>query len=79
MDGGLRIGRIGIVLGAAWAASGGATAAGDGDCPTYHALRVTPPNVTGAVTLHASLTVCAPQVHPIIAGSTGRTPPPPVN
>jgi hypothetical protein len=39
-------------------------------CPTYTSLLVTPPNQTTSVSLPAS-TICSPQIHPVVPGTTG--------
>lgn len=42
-------------------------------CQMYAGLRVTPPGQTGGVTIRWGLAGCAePEVHPIVAGESGR-------
>jgi uncharacterized protein DUF4232 len=46
---------------------------GGGPCPHYAHLLVTPPNQTVTARMISPLTaVCQPEVHPIVAGTTGR-------
>jgi Domain of unknown function (DUF4232) len=44
----------------------------NGGCPNYSALLVTPPNQRVAVHLPRSLAICDPEIHPVVAGQTGR-------
>lgn len=41
-------------------------------CPRYLALLVTPPNQTDTRRLDDRLSICAPTIHPVVAGTTGR-------
>ncbi len=41
-------------------------------CPRYPALLVTPPNQTMTVRLIHSLAICDPEIHPVVAGTSGR-------
>lgn len=41
-------------------------------CPSYGTLLVTPPNQTVTVRFTRSLTICQPQIHPVVAGTSGR-------
>jgi len=41
-------------------------------CPNYSALLITPPNQTVTVRLARSLTICDPEIHPVVAGTSGR-------
>jgi Protein of unknown function (DUF4232) len=41
-------------------------------CPRYSAVLVTPPNQTVTVRLARSLAICDPQIHPVVAGTSGR-------
>ncbi len=50
------------------------SSSGGGPCPTYPALLATPPNETSTVRLDRSLSLCNPQIHPVVAGTTGRGP-----
>jgi Domain of unknown function (DUF4232) len=43
-----------------------------GACPRFSTLLVTPPNQTVTVRLARSLAICDPQIHPLVAGETGR-------
>jgi hypothetical protein len=46
---------------------------GGGPCPHYAHLLVTPPNQTVTARMISPLTaVCQPEVHPVVAGTTGR-------
>jgi hypothetical protein len=46
---------------------------GTGVCPSFRALLVTPPNQTVTVRLARALsTFCSPQIHPVVAGASGR-------
>lgn len=45
--------------------------AGGAACPSYAALLVTPPHQTHSVRLQVSYTLCYPQVHPVLPGTTG--------
>lgn len=50
-----------------------APAHGGGPCPRYAHLLVTPPNQTVTVRMASPLReVCLPEVHPVVAGTTGR-------
>lgn len=42
-----------------------------GACHHYQSLEVTPPNDLTGVRLHPKVTVCYPEVHPVIAGKSG--------
>jgi hypothetical protein len=42
-----------------------------GSCPRYSSLLVTPPNQTVTVRLPVSLSICDPQIHPVVAGTSG--------
>ncbi len=47
---------------------------GGGPCPRYAHLLVTPPNQRVTVRMPTPLArVCSPEIHPVIAGSTGRS------
>jgi hypothetical protein len=41
-------------------------------CPRYSGLLITPPNQTVTVRVTLSLTICDPQIHPVVAGTSGR-------
>lgn len=41
-------------------------------CPSYSGLLVTPPNQTVTVSFRRGLTICQPQIHPVVAGTSGR-------
>lgn len=41
-------------------------------CPRYSALLVTPPNQRVTVRLARSLAICDPEIHPVVAGTSGR-------
>jgi Protein of unknown function (DUF4232) len=41
-------------------------------CPRYSALLVTPPNQRVTVRLTRSLAICDPEIHPVVAGTSGR-------
>jgi hypothetical protein len=41
-------------------------------CPSYSDLLVTPPNQRVTARLHRSLEMCNPEIHPVVAGTTGR-------
>jgi len=43
-----------------------------GPCPAYDALLVTPPNSTVTSRLARTVSICRPQVHPVVPGSTGE-------
>jgi hypothetical protein len=46
---------------------------GGGPCPRYAHLLVTPPNQTVTARMTSPLTtICRPEVHPVVAGTTGR-------
>lgn len=45
-----------------------------GACPQYSALLITPPNQTVTVRLARALAICDPQIHPVVAGTSGRQP-----
>jgi hypothetical protein len=46
---------------------------GGGPCPGYTHLLVTPPNQTVTARMTSPLTtICRPEVHPVVAGTTGR-------
>ncbi len=46
---------------------------GGGPCPLYARLLVTPPNQTVTVRMASPLRqVCRPEIHPVVAGTTGR-------
>jgi hypothetical protein len=45
---------------------------GSGTCPAYRSLLVTPPNQTVTVRVARPFAVCRPQVHPVVAGTSGR-------
>jgi hypothetical protein len=47
---------------------------GGGPCPRYAHLLVTPPNQTVTASMTSPLTtICRLEVHPVVAGTTGRT------
>ncbi len=47
---------------------------GGGPCPHYAHLLVTPPNQTVTARMISPLTtVCRPEVHPVVAGTNGRS------
>jgi len=41
-------------------------------CPQYATLLVTPPNQTVTVRFARSLAICDPEIHPVVAGTSGR-------
>jgi hypothetical protein len=43
-----------------------------GACPSYAALLVTPPNQRVTSRIDHALAICDPQVHPVVAGTSGR-------
>jgi uncharacterized protein DUF4232 len=46
---------------------------GGGPCPRYAHLLVTPPNQTVTARMISPLTtICAPEVHPVVPGTSGR-------
>ncbi len=45
---------------------------GGGSCPTYPRLLVTPPSQVSTVSIARALSMCSPQIHPVVAGMTGR-------
>jgi hypothetical protein len=46
---------------------------GGGPCPRYASLLVTPPNQTVTARMVSPLaSICRPEVHPVVAGTTGR-------
>ena len=46
---------------------------GGGPCPRYAHLLVTPPNQTVTARMTSPLmTICLPEVHPVVAGTSGR-------
>jgi hypothetical protein len=46
---------------------------GGGPCPRYAHLLVTPPNQTVTARMTSPLTtICRPEVHPVVSGTTGR-------
>lgn len=46
---------------------------GGGPCPRYAHLLVTPPNQTVTARMISPLTtICQPEIHPVVAGTTGR-------
>jgi hypothetical protein len=46
---------------------------GGGPCPRYAHLLVTPPNQTVTARMTSPLTtICQPEVHPVVAGTSGR-------
>jgi hypothetical protein len=49
------------------------TAHGGGPCPRYANLLVTPPNQTVTARMTSPLTtICQPEVHPVVPGTSGR-------
>ena len=42
-------------------------------CPPYTAILVTPPNETHSIKIPSNYSLCYPQIHPILPGSTGGT------
>jgi hypothetical protein len=46
---------------------------GGGPCPRYAHLLVTPPNQTVTARMTSPLTtICEPEVHPVVPGTSGR-------
>lgn len=43
-----------------------------GACPRYTVLLVTPPNQTRSFVFSHPITLCAPQIHPVVPGTSGR-------
>lgn len=41
-------------------------------CPSYATLLVTPPNQTVTVRINRSLAICDAEIHPVVAGTSGR-------
>ncbi len=41
-------------------------------CPRSTALLVTPPNQTVMVRLARSMSICRPEIHPVVPGTSGR-------
>lgn len=48
-----------------------ATSSG-GACPTYSTLLVTPPNTTSTFRITRVLSLCRPEVHPVVPGVSGN-------
>jgi hypothetical protein len=47
---------------------------GGGPCPRYAHLLVTPPNQRVTIRMATPLqSICSPEIHPVVAGSTGRS------
>jgi hypothetical protein len=44
-------------------------------CPRYEALLVTPPNLTATARVARPLSICDPQVHPVVGGTSGTQAP----
>lgn len=40
-------------------------------CPPYAAILVTPPNETHSVRIPSNYSLCYPEIHPIVPGTTG--------
>jgi hypothetical protein len=49
--------------------------AGGRACPRYAALLVTPPNQTVTARMARPLSICDPQIHPVVGGTSGRQSP----
>lgn len=51
---------------------GDASTSAGGPCPGYVAVLVTPPNQTVTRRLVKTMSICAAQIHPVVAGTSGR-------
>ena len=45
---------------------------GGGPCPQYSILLVTPPNTHRSTKFTRAVSLCDPQIHPVVPGTSGR-------